>query len=683
MEAKMARQVIVIVAIYFALMISPKSYSQEEQNSSLYQKVIDSIENEYTHYLLDKSNETTTNNESIIFKGNAIGFEWNYGDLEFYIKGTRNIAPDLFDDKRWVVSDQFEISFDLTHFFNPDGTSSNESSPSGSDFKGMGKIVLRQIYTYRHYANDLKEALTGGLDRLFVPFRVWRKEGLELIGENEYFAREDYIALMAQGALYTPLYGPLSLRGAGLLKFEKVGEASLQKVSSQNNESKDVFISNEQKAIKNVGLSLGIELNVGDFLRSQLMGLNFNYQYENSKSINLLVNANEFVKADTSLDEGQALDKVLKGNWGENEQKLLAHYIHSSEVSKKEVQEFNWLAILLQGNNKKSTQSISVVNQDQETTFFKHYFEKNLTLTDPLTKLLNDLLGGNYFPSLLKNSYIENKKVSLEYQGQEDVLVSKNDFNQKSGNFSLEFKELIHINNKWPILTTKIKEKIIKRLEGQIGQNNDFSMALKTNLLSPPYKLELSHLVNKKGIESIQLRNYAQNLDILANIYQSPFDEKKNFIQKLFDHSVKVKKTFDSFWYAQAHHPIRSSWRKICRAQTRERYLFWNPFTWRQSHAFYSACLGSLSLKNQEERLRMIPLWSLKDFLDQLFIFSHERNDLVQLFGEKNIYSYGSCSAKNLQGNIWQRYLRIGEFSTAGVIEDSYQRSLEEAPSKH
>src|SRR5690606_7634728 len=76
----------------------------------------------------------------------------------------------------------------------------------------------------------------------------------------------------------------------------------------------------------------------------------------------------------------------------------------------------------------------------------------------------------------------------------------------------------------------------------------------------------------------------------------------------------------------------------------------------RKKRVLIQACLVNSHQKSADRIARELPLWRLKDFLQDLWDESAHKQDIYSLFGVGQVFSYGSLSAQTREGLPFQAY---------------------------
>ena len=86
-----------------------------DTQNSLYQQILDEMNAQYQHIGERQAAQVLQNGSTSITGGlNSIGFSYSRPFIDFSLSVNRDLSPDLFDDKRWIVKDTFSIFIDAS-----------------------------------------------------------------------------------------------------------------------------------------------------------------------------------------------------------------------------------------------------------------------------------------------------------------------------------------------------------------------------------------------------------------------------------------------------------------------------------------------------------------------------------------------------------------------------------------
>ena len=105
----------------------------------------------------------------------------------------------------------------------------------------------------------------------------------------------------------------------------------------------------------------------------------------------------------------------------------------------------------------------------------------------------------------------------------------------------------------------------------------------------------------------------------------------------------------------------------------------WYVFPWKK-RKYLEVCMRKLSARSESERLDIVPLWRLKDFLDEFVVQSKDKTDVYELFGLSHVHAYGQVSASQESGLPVRALFREGHWHGTGVIDAARATNGSRAP---
>jgi hypothetical protein len=156
-----------------------------EGQNNLYNRIFDELNSEYQHIGQRQAQTILQNNKLSVTGGlNSIGLSYHRPFGDFSIILDRNLAPDITDDKRWIVTDTFAINIDASKVMRKlkDERVINLDEKNMAAFIG---VVFKRTFTWVHYASSYEEGLTTHFEKLFFPFRALTFETMAQLTNNE------------------------------------------------------------------------------------------------------------------------------------------------------------------------------------------------------------------------------------------------------------------------------------------------------------------------------------------------------------------------------------------------------------------------------------------------------------------------------------------------------------------
>ena len=383
----------IAITIYFG--INSKLYAQNSSNdtsatstnfnylniinpldtkNNLYQQILDEMNSEYENIGKREAARILGNNSSSISAGlNSIGFSYQKPFLDFSISADRNLAPDLFDDKRWIVTDHFTIYIDASKVLS-NLKSQNAIDISEKNLAAFGGIVFKRTYTWVHFSNSYIEGLSTHFEKLFLPFTALQFNHISNMETNEIVYKEDSISVKAGGMVSIPLYTGISATAGVMAKFEKMSRVEV--ISSPNNKGlgDDVQMSYEKTKLVMAGVSIGIQADFLKILKMTLLSYDFSYELATSYKIYLNFNQKNLREMQPASPVVLEIEQLLKNR--EGDLNILGPYVISEEkkISQSIQHKYNFL--LFGGMKNSKTVQIEVTTDGKVKNFFRHYYEK-------------------------------------------------------------------------------------------------------------------------------------------------------------------------------------------------------------------------------------------------------------------------------------------------------------------
>ena len=254
------------------------------EESPLYDEILDYI-NTHSSNIAQRELDIIDQGRglSVIGGMNHVGINFSKGFGTFSIELKREVAPDLFDDERWLVTDTFNIYIDASQVLNQ--LKSDEIIDiSEKNLAAFAGLTFKRSYTQVHFAESYERALAFNLNKLFFSFRYFRDLNALNIEPQEFIKKEDSFSLQAGGVGTAPLTTGLGAHFGALLKYQTLSTMTLQGIADdeQTFDGERVRVSVEKEKSLNVGASAGLVADFMGILRMTL--LRFDFQYELSET---------------------------------------------------------------------------------------------------------------------------------------------------------------------------------------------------------------------------------------------------------------------------------------------------------------------------------------------------------------------------------------------------------------
>ncbi|MBP9681988.1 MAG: hypothetical protein KBD76_11325 [Bacteriovorax sp.] len=641
-----------------------------EGNNNLYQQIINEMGIEYERIGKREADTILDNNKISVTGGlNSIGFTYRRPFGDFSISADRSLAPDLFDEKRWIVNDTFSIFIDASKVLSnlKDQKLIDISEQNLAAFAG---VVFKRTFTWVHFARTYQEGLTTHFEKLFMPFGILEFGHMTRLEPNEIIFKEDSLSIKGGGLVSSPLYTGVSGMAGVLAKFERLSRVEVVSLPSVSGLNDQIHLSYDKTKIASTTLSLGIQADFLKILRMTLLSYDFNYELSSSYKIYLNFSESELREMFPGHPVQMEISQLLKNRDADLD--VLAPYVISEEKRITQTIKHKYNFLLLGGTKSSKTQQIEITTEGRVKNFYKHYFEKIKYTEDLVSRLFSSVLFAvlNTESSAAKMAS-ESKKVAIEYESDrnllenhEDLSIDKLDNQKLSMSFTAEFTTKKSKGG----FGKKYRNRAIYYLERYSGVDPIVLPMVRSEHLVAPFVISGKYEVNTEGIRYLNSQSVGQvfdHLDGLCNEY--PRNKIFNF-RNLFDHCRRsLQNDYIDYFKDLSHDKVTAGLINHCESKAKKFF-----FSSSKKRAYLKNCIAKVSAKEKND-WNDIPLWSLKGFTNNIVINSHSKVHYYNLFGLQNVFFYGSFSALTADGRNFSTSFHEGEFKGLGVV-DHYMR---------
>lgn len=636
-------------------------------DTDLYQQIANEFNLEYENIGKREALKVISNNGLSVTGGlNSIGFTFQKPFINFGVSVDRNLAPDLYDDKRWIVTDTFTIDIDASRVL---GSLKKEGAidMSEQNLAAFAGVVFKRKFTWIHYAANYNDGLMGHFEKLFMPFSALSFSNIAKLEANEMIFKEDSISLKAGGLVSAPLYTGITGMAGVLAKFEK-----LSKVEVISLVDKKLQITAEKTKIATAGVSLAIQADFLKILKLTLLSYDFSYELESSYKMYLNINQSEIMGLNSAAPVAVEIQQVLKNR--EGDLTILAPYIISEEKRISQATNHRYNFLLLGGQKSSKTQQIEITKDGKVKTFFRHYYEK-MKYTEDLTsrlfasflyKLTNVDVSATQLAS-------DTKKVSIEYDSTKNLLEQRESLNIGSAQeleqkLSMTFTSDFKTNKTTGSSGQKYRERAKFILERFSGVNPLAISMIDSDMLKAPYHVEGKYQVNIDGIRYFNSQSVTavfDHFDGLCNEYP-----KTSFLsfRNLFDNCRRsLQNDYIDYLKDLSHDRVSSDDIDKCESKSKKYFLFPS-----KQRAFVKNCLSEMNILAASEWVN-VPLWPLKNLSSNIVNNSYSKVHFYNLFGVQNVFFFGTFDAVTAQGGAFTTNFHEGAFKGLGAV-DHYMR---------
>lgn len=632
------------------------------EENPLYQRIFQELESSHEDIARRQAQSVA---QSGIFGGlNTIGYRYNHDFGQFYVAYNRVIAPDLFHDTRYIVTDEMEIVIEASKLFS-NLKEEGKISMDQKDIAAFAGISFKRKYRYVHFADSYNDALVTDVKKLFFPFIVFRKGNFFEMAPYEFVTKEDSLGVKAVGAGNIPVQPGLGLQFGGLIKYEKVAKVDIQAIGEDDNLSDEKFkISFEKEKTIEAGASVALVAEFFSFLKLTLLSYDISYELSESNRTYL-----SFKKDDMFTlynYDGALFQEVLNILRFKNfNAGVIAPYAISYKKVLSESKKTKYFALIFGGVRDSKTSHIELVKDGVVESFFRHNYEKIRYRENLFSRLLNALISSILrINTVATKDYNEVRKLEFEYKSTNDIVEQKSDFNltNDDGDMSLHYNYEFNAAKTTGAINKKVKSYAVSGLGAFTGINNSIRSAVEDERLVGPMNISGHYRVAKSGVEVFLQRDKDEVLNIIKDQCGMKSKNILKRIRSLFSSCKNnLYTSYDRFLREWGQKNYSYSEFKQCTKKVK--FL---GFRFRRHMS-----KGCLSTKTKKEAiLSEVPLWRLKDVVREIFYQANNKDDLTRYFRSSDLFSHGSFYANSSTGAEFKTYFTNGTFNGVGVVKN-------------
>ena len=599
-----------------------------DEDNTIFDQIVGYLKPRYQDIGQGQANSILQRNLNFnLGKYNNSGFVWQKPMGKITIGVDRQLAPDLFDDHRWIVTDKFMIyvdAFTYLHNLKEDGM----IEISDASLAAFAGIVFKREYRYVHMAKNFEDGLTKDFSKLFMSFLKFRNGKFTDLDEYDYVTKEDYLCIKAGVGAHVPLgYGAEFTAGV-LAQKMKLASVSLQALGPDDSPDQGELlrISMEKDEGIEVEAELGLELDFYNLLKLTILSYEYTYEYHDIDRVYMSFYEEDIEALNTNTKLSEAVSGLLL--FKKVSSTVIAPFVVSREERMKENKQsrFN---LLFWGKSKEKQSEMIVINKNGTIkTFFKNYFEQIKYVRGVVETFLNGFTKKLFGESLFSNYKVSrSRKLEMEYENT-DIF--------KEGSPVVISEDQLFILFKHDYQTVKTLGPFYKK-----------------------YKKYATH--------------FANNYTTLPNHIVNKIDQEKLIGPLKIEVTARISEDGISYFNSQSRSIIYKSISGIC--------SYDRSYRWYQFIKKYKAKKCYKKIKKTYEKYKSefeisgdLVLWKLKDFLISFNKKSDTKNTIKKLFGESNVFYNGSLKAMIKGGHApFLTYFTEGGFNGLGIV-DSYKR---------
>ena len=434
---------------------------------------------------------------------NHIGMVYNSGFADFSVFLKREVAPDLFDDERYIVIDNLEIHVDAQKLLK-NLKNADIIEMTGEQYAAYASVGFKRSYRYIYFADSFEDALALNLNRLFFTFEVLQDNNYLKMKPYEFISREDSLTVgSGTKGSFSP-FGAINAGFGGFVEYDRLSKLEIQAVGPEDRafEGERFRVSFEKEKGKSAMGYSALNVDFLNILRLTLFRHEFSYRYAESYRINLGFKERDIdeIREEDSLLGNAVKNVVLTGGRGNVE--ILKPYLISKEHRRDEKYTSRY-SLLLRGKSKEcQTSEVKIVKDNKVKRFFRHTFEQIHYNTSLASKLFSSLLGSflrlDGFAQETKDDFY-GRRVCIEYESDKNILDNKKElvFADEDEKLSLKFEETYYVHDP---SEGKVKDRCAEVLENCPGVDPGIIGDIKRGKFKSDMKIHINYIVNKEAI---------------------------------------------------------------------------------------------------------------------------------------------------------------------------------------
>lgn len=601
---------------------------------------------------------------------NHVGLAYSKDFATFSIELKRDVAPDLFDDERWIVTDTFNIYIDASTVFNK-LIDLGAISVTPAQLAAVAGLTFKRSYRFAHFAASYREAITMNLNRFFFSFLNFRSQNFLQLKPGEFISKEDFLGVHAGALGSLPVSDFLVAHLGVLAKFQLLGKVEIHSPlpSERTNDQDYLRFNYERSKTATLGVSAGISADFLQLLRLTILKYDFSYSMEESYK-NHLTFSQEQVTNDLVREHpvAQEVAKVLRHQSPNLD--VLAPYVVSEERRKTEKASTKYNFLFWGTIRDEVTSHVQITRNNRVKTFFKHNFSYERTKVNPADWLLESFLRSHAVTTLfVKRKTEASKSLRIEYDSERNLLKSHSDLylshdghEKISVHFIRDHRAKVSSSNRQQMRDT------FAMLENYGGADPQMIRNLRRTPLRNNLYGNIHATIHENGLRHFNSLKDEEIIPIIDNLCASSGSGSYYKVCRWY-----LKKSFRSYLKEKSSYKITQEDIIFCDnlvAQARVTHPHVGEAGLRDYH---HRCLLYRAEKGQELAASELPLWKLKEVMQDILLYSTSKVAYYDLFGLKNVHLHGQIKSTDKDFKEINHYFREGFFQGIGVISN-YRR---------
>ncbi len=576
---------------------------------------------------------------------NFSGFSWEKAMGFYDITLNRQLAPMLFDDKKWLVTDTFKIQISAyTYLKKLIDADLIQIAPN--DLRAFLGLSFIREYKYTHQSDSFQDGLTHDFTKLFFSFLKFNSKNFE-VDVYDYVVKSDHFFIDSGLAASSNLGSGISATVAAMINKTKVSTISIQGVGPEDYPLPgEMFrISSEVENSKTIAAQADIVYDFFKLLKLTIFSYEYGVESSEKETTCLSLTAIDLEKIRKDKEAANELDKIL--SLEKIEIKELSHAVSQYEERLTQ-NSYSKFRLFFWGNFRQVlTQQIRLDINGVTKLFFKHAAEQvkysESFLSSIFSRILSSLFDYN-INAAHKATRI--RRLEMDYENSIPFTTSTDVWLDSEKKLSIN---IIHHNfayNTDGIINKKYKEYAHYFAKNFSLLTPDIITAIDKRTLIGPMTLETTIEVRESGLKylnSLSLNQFKWAAANICNYKEVPLPRN---VDELIIQSSYYARKYDTNEYRCFNEMIK------------------NFDEYKKEHFFK----------------RKTSLIKLKNLLTTTNKHVKRIDNYKQIFGSDNIFIHGHFYATDRQKIPFSYYFNDGKFQGFDVITSYKHNNIERLP---
>lgn len=583
---------------------------------------------------------------------NMIGWRHANEFSNFKVSFNRSIAPSLFQEDKFIVSDEMIVEIDASKFLKKmaDEDIINISDQNLAAFAGL---AFKRTMRFNHFASSVEDGLQTNFDKLFFMFKYFNGDKFHKLSPYDFLIKEDSFTVNAGAMATVPIYTYGAIGAGVLYKYEKKSKVSIQKIGplDEAEENENIRLTVEDTRGTSAGANVTLVVDFFKLLQMTLLSYDFEYTYSKTYKTYLSLYDEDL----RNTDKMSKVKNLLR--FKSFDPVIFANNIKSKELRQKEIQKSRYLAFIFGGVKNSQTEYTEIVKDGKLRKFFTHNYEKLRYRENFFSKILTSILGKLIgYDQLAARTEVNSKAVEISYEADLDLLKSKRDYNIFNKNvFTMGFESKIRVNQKTRLNAKKIESKMRQAIAQRSNSYSKFKKAFDTTNISAPSEFTSQIMLDNSNVQKFMKLSASSVFSKFKSVCRGKSKGLFGKLRSLFSSCRRrLYGNYNSFLKEWTTTNYDGNVYKKCKRKYRWRYLFRRS----KRTAMIQKCMEISYKKKRNIQMLELPLWKFKDVANNMNNYIVDVRDLNYFFG--SFSNKGSFSAMLNENTPYKSYYSEG-----------------------